>query len=512
MLRVTATMPHHAFLLLIILFGLIFVSSAQSPETTPEGTPEATLDAESTPDGTACPAIVENAITLTEVGCEGTGLNQACYGHLVLDAEARSGASELDFGEPGDIIDLVEVASLRLSAMDVLTGQWGVVLLQLEPFVAEDDSGPIFPEATPLPEATEMPVEDQAATILLFGDVELEDAVQFLSVTATAEVNIRERPSIDSPVLGTLGESEALTANGRLESGGWVRVRLPEELGSVGWIAEDLLEVQGDPETLLTITEEQAFSDTPDELAEFGPMQAFYFRTGDEDAPCAEAPDSAMLVQTPEGVASVNLWMDEVVVQLDGTAHVQADAGGELTLSVLDGTAEVTLDGQTRTVVAGQQVGVELDESLSPAGPLSDPEAYDLDELGSLPLGLLPEEVTPAAPLTLAPGTPVAGRWRFTWGVESETCPDGTVIPFVSSGELAEIRVTAEGLTLGGIPYDLVTPGIYSGSYVDGSGTLHQDTLSVVASDRILGESVLDLISPVCTLNVPFALTLVSAE
>ena len=30
-------------------------------------------------------------------------------------------------------------------------------------------------------------------------------------------------------------------------------------------------------------------------------MQAFYFRSGIGDAPCAEAPNSGILIQTPEG-------------------------------------------------------------------------------------------------------------------------------------------------------------------------------------------------------------------
>ena len=49
------------------------------------------------------------------------------------------------------------------------------------------------------------------------------------------------------------------------------------------------------------------------------PMQAFYLTTGIGDAACAEAPESGMLVQTPEGVGEVAFSMNGVDVSLGST-------------------------------------------------------------------------------------------------------------------------------------------------------------------------------------------------
>jgi len=44
------------------------------------------------------------------------------------------------------------------------------------------------------------------------------------------------------------------------------------------------------------------------------PMQAFYFNSGIGDAPCAEAPDSGILVQTPEGEAQIEFSVNNVQI------------------------------------------------------------------------------------------------------------------------------------------------------------------------------------------------------
>lgn len=364
-----------------------------------------------------CPAIVQTAIDLTSERCNETDTNMLCYGHLVLDAQPRDDIdpAEFQFFDPGDVVDVNRVQTLRLSAMDVPTGRWGVVMMFVE---AALDA-----------------IEAEDVQILLFGDTELEDASQFVADSA---------------------ESDA--------------------------------------------------------LPEFGPMQAFYFRSGLNDAPCAEAPNSGMLIQTPEGVASVSIWMDEVVIQMDATAFVQAQPDGSLTVNVLEGTATVQAQGETRTVVAGMQINVPLDEDLGVSGVPSDPEPYDEETVQSLPLELLQEPVTAAAPLQVPAGVPIDGMWSFDWGADSLACPDGTEVPFESANVPSEIRAEAEGLVWDAMHYTQITPGVYTSSFVDGGGNLHQDTLQVVAADRISGEKVLDLASPVCTLNVTFTLQLVSTS
>jgi hypothetical protein len=115
------------------------------------------------------------------------------------------------------------------------------------------------------------------------------------------------------------------------------------------------------------------------------------------------------------------------------------------------------------------------------------------------------------APFNLGAGVPLEGNWRFSWGVNSLICPDGTVVPFESVGGLCSISIGDEGESLiWDGHYTRSSAGVYTRVFVDGEGNLHQDTLNVVAIDRISGEKVVDFADIVCTLTVPFQLQLVS--
>ena len=249
-------------------------------------------DSSSTSQSNTCPMIVRSAIDLTTERCDGTEQNEICYGHVVLDAQPRPGLVDFGFAEPGDVVDVVEVQSLRLSALDTLTGRWGVVMMQLEANLVQE------------------PISDAEVQMMLFGDAELNDATRFVPGIVRPATNIRQRPTVVSPLVASLAGDTEITANGRLEDNSWIRVHLPE---ATGWIRADLVELRGDIDTLSVLSPEDIGEEVSDELDQFGPMQAFYFRSGVDDAPCAEAPNSGLLIQTPEGVASVSIWLDEVV-------------------------------------------------------------------------------------------------------------------------------------------------------------------------------------------------------
>lgn len=114
-------------------------------------------------------------------------------------------------------------------------------------------------------------------------------------------------------------------------------------------------------------------------------LRAFYVQTGIGDSRCAEAPNSGILISTPQGAGQINLVLNEVEIALGSTAYFQAEAGGEMSVSVLEGRAEVTADGETQAALMNMRVRVPLDENLAPAGPPSLPEACNLEEMQSLP-------------------------------------------------------------------------------------------------------------------------------
>lgn len=330
--------------------------------------------AHSQSDAASCPEIVSLAVDSTRDFCEDTGRNQVCYGHVLVDALPQADAGPFTFSDIGDMVDLLDVRSLTLTPMDEVAQVWGISLLRLQanlPVVATD----------------------QYATLLAFGDVQLENAAEALpvvDVTANTFANVRRRPTADDFVLLALTPQQTVVADGRLEDSSWVRVILPET-GESGWVSASLVSADAGLEALAVV---EATS------THYNPFQAFFLQTGVGDAPCAEAPESGIMIQTPEGVAEVRLLINEVAIRLGSTAFLQAVPGGEMTFSLLEGSAFVEAFGVTQQVFPGTHVRIPLNEDGVAAGSPSIPEPYDAAGLAALPLGLLGQEIVAATPMT----------------------------------------------------------------------------------------------------------------
>ena len=91
----------------------------------------------------ACPEIVTQAMTVTTEVCDGAGRNQACYGHVQLAAEPQVGVSNFVFSQSGDVTNVSDIQSLRLSAMNIDAGVWGVALMRLQASLPEAGSSPV---------------------------------------------------------------------------------------------------------------------------------------------------------------------------------------------------------------------------------------------------------------------------------------------------------------------------------------------------------------------------------
>lgn len=441
--------------------------------------------ATSTPPPDDCPSLVQKALDLTEQNCSVIGRNEVCYGHLVLNAASRPGIENFRFEEPGDIEDVITMQSLSLSAMDVVQQVWGVILMEVQAGLSVDSQ--------------------ENVTMVVFGDTDIRSANALFNAEVLINANAREMPEATAAIAGVVSAGDIVTVNGRTEDGDWLRVQLdPTQLTSA-WIAADLLQLDGDVEDLVIIDGEGE-----ERTVDFGPMQAFYFESGKDDAPCEEAPNSGLLVQTPEGSANVTLWIDEVIIELDAnaSAFVQAQPNGSLNVNLLEGTANVTAAGETQRALPGTVVSVALDENLSAAGAPTEAQAFDAEDLQSLPIGLLTRPVDVPDPLALGVGVPASGSWAFAWGVESLTCPDGTVVPFESSGQAATITASGDGSVVNwGGDFSRTAEGVYTRSYIDTEGNLYQDTLNVTSMDVIQGTSQVDFADKICTLTVPFTLT-----
>jgi uncharacterized protein YraI len=327
--------------------------------------------------GSTCSALIDTALSLVNRVCTGTARNQACYGNPILQAEPRSDAPAFEFDTPGDRVGVADLASLRLGELDLDAQAWGIALMSLQANL---------PDVLP----------GQNATVLLFGDVRLrpvEVGPQLpAAIQADSPVNVRSRPSQSGAIVTQLAPGTALTARGRSESGDWLRVCLPE--GGSGWVASFLVRSEVDLAALEVVTEESPA---------YRPMQAFYLQTGLGAPECQALPDSGVIIQTPEGAARVSLRINEVAVELGSTAYVHSDASGDLVVAVIEGEARLSAFDVTRTVPAGGQATIPLDDRGAAAGPPGPLEAYDPAQIERLPLDALespPTEVV--APLTEA--------------------------------------------------------------------------------------------------------------
>ncbi len=326
------------------------------------GIPTATLAQSG--DAEDCPTLVDLALATTDEVCALTGRNEACYGHVWIDAEPAETTGDIQFEQAGDIIDVAALQQLRLSTMDTADDTWGIALMRIQANL---------PDALP----------GQNVTLVLFGDVTIDNAGEespWLEVTATANSNVRAQPSTGSRIVDRLSESDTARADGRLSDSSWLRIRLAE--GGWGWVSADLLSSTGDSATLPVV---DPAADTPS----YGPMQAFYLQTGLGDAPCAPAPPSGLLLQTPTNEEPIELLVNDVSIRLSSTAFLQAVADDLLYVYLLEGRATVEAFGQERTLIPGSRVTVPIDADLHASGPPNPPEPYAETVVQALPTSLL---------------------------------------------------------------------------------------------------------------------------
>ncbi len=362
-----------------------------------------------------CPSIVKAALDTVDSACTQTSRNEVCYGNITLNATAQAGVSDLVFNKTGDRASVADIQTLKLSSMSLTDNSWGVALMKLQANLPDTLPG-------------------QNVTFLLFGDVQIENAVTDTSPVAlvtSSAVNVRSRPSTSGSVMTSLKANALVYATGRLADSQWVRVKVTGDARGVGWVSADFL--RGDVSKLAVITPGE-----PD----WGPMQSFYFTSGVGDRPCDQAPDSGILIQTPKGAGKVTLDANDVQIQLGSTVYLQAQPSSPMTVTVVEGQATLQADGQTQIVPAGSYSQVQLNAAGKASGTPSFPKPYNADSLQTLPLGVdyfFP--VTIAKPLTTA---------QITADIQAALAPVSTPVPVADGGSSTQNSVAA----LSGVWYE----------------------------------------------------------
>jgi hypothetical protein len=150
-----------------------------------------------------------------------------------------------------------------------------------------------------------------------------------------------------------------------------------------------------------------------------GDMLAFYFTSGLGKITCKKAPLDGIVIRMPDG-AGIAFQVNGADLTLQGTTVLEAETGGDMTITMLDGSGSVSVGGQQQALVGGQALSVPLggDSGKQAVGPPSAPQtlAEGLAQLGCLLTGSnCPSpaelaEVPPGAPtntpVPVAPGQP----------------------------------------------------------------------------------------------------------
>lgn len=309
-----------------------------------------------------CSQVARSVMNAVQTVCSGLKRDRICYGNVSIEASPAAGVSDFEFTQQGDVANLQDVETLKLKTLDINNSEWGVALMKVKASLPDDSSENI--------------------TILLFGNVEVEnkgaDLVNLPMVT-NIPANVRLRPAATGPIAGSLSSGSEVIANGRmLNAAGeqWIRVQFPAAPGGMGWVLGAALTTENDVKTLIEV------KGTTDNL--YGPMQAFTFKSGEDDSPCDQAPESGITIQTPKGKGQISLLINEVNIQIGSTAFIQAVPGGQMRINTLEGHVITRSMGETRLLPPGTSLTVPLNEDGNASGPPSDPEPYDRIQMALL--------------------------------------------------------------------------------------------------------------------------------
>jgi hypothetical protein len=311
-----------------------------------------------------CPALVQRALSEIGSNCTGLGRNSACYGFDRVEATFYEQHEAEFFSQPADIAELFALQTISTAGLDVQTEEWGIAVLNVQANL---------PDMLP----------GQAATFLLMGDVEMENAaplngadVQPIEIAAADYLNIRSLPSERANVLVSVPPLTQLITDGLSDDGRWLRVTHENQLG---WVSRDF--VQADNlDTLLPVAQH------PPSV-----MQAFYLRTGVTGLSCEEAPPSLLVVQSPQHL-TINLTINGANLELGSTVAFSSSPETGMQIGVLDG--HVAFEDGTR-VEEGETILLVLDEDGQFAGEKDEPRPFTAEELQQfsgleqLPDGLL---------------------------------------------------------------------------------------------------------------------------
>ncbi|XWX02721.1 SH3 domain-containing protein [Aggregatilineales bacterium SYSU G02658] len=434
-----------------------------------------------------CPAQVTAAFNAARLICENLQDGQACLGNGIVETTARTEGAAL--AQPADRRPITDFTSLRLRTLDTENGLLTVVAAR--------------PRL--------LTVNNQLVNVLMiaFGDVTVTDDADVVQevtgqrsgrVIADFGLNIRRGPDGGADLLWQLRPGESVTVTGRLADRSWVRVVIPNGFGTPGWVYAPYLEIAGGIETV-PVVDVNTPAPTPiaQQTPEFTTMQAFIVSSRDVDPSCADAPNSGLLLQSPDGLSSrVRTRINKVLIEFNGTLFIRSQPNASFSAIVLEGEARFIADNFRSEAVSGLEVIVSVDgQSQATSAPV--PDTYDASLVRHLPVSLLgrlvalpavdlPEPTPQEAAATEEP-TPE----EVTAVEEPPTLPDALPTPVVPAETIPDappvtgsLTSAATGELCGAAPATLTEPASPVGTITDVGG-IWRATAGTTATFEVSG-------------------------
>ncbi len=312
-----------------------------------------------------CPAVVEQALSSANQVCSGLSRNQVCYGNDHIEATDWQGAELPDFDQPGNVTDLLNLASLATFPFDTQNETWGVALMAVQADLPDTLPG-------------------QNVTLVVFGDVQVENDVApgevvapvMLSGTSNSNPNLRLGPGTNYAIAGSLSANETVTVIGQNEVGDWVQLLNGRD---TVWVAARFITIDGDTSTLTVVDP----NSDPTLFAQ--PMQAFRVRSKPGKPSCEEVPGDGLLIQAPTDT-TVNFLVNGIQMAVGSTALIRPDeSGAGMQVATLGGSINLKSGGGEEDVLPGYIT------TTSEGNPPPKAVRYQYDDVRSLPVDLLPE-------------------------------------------------------------------------------------------------------------------------
>lgn len=290
----------------------------------------------------SCP-LLEIALQEALVTCENLENDSLCYGSGNLSIDTL--AEEFSFDAEGDSVSLSELISLE-SVND--TDNLATAIMRLNR-------------------------EDADIRLIAYGNIEIENTAptNIISVYALRGVNLRQSPSVEATVVGSLVQRQNYIAIGRLADNSWLQIRLDD--GRVGWASAQYF----------STTEGFAELDavTPSSLA-FLPMQSLSMTTED----CG-----GLLIIAPEIEDEIVVFaINGAQIQVTGIIHLSIE-DDFLIITAITGDALVDSFGFETALTENEWTSIQLGTNNTIINIASDPETNDesilTDDLMEILLG-----------------------------------------------------------------------------------------------------------------------------